>query len=326
MKIHDHHTSGGEDRLEAQVPEELLGSRLDLAAASLFPDYSRGRLQAWIRSGALTVDGQPAKAKQKLAGGERLILVPEEEPQGEWLPEDLPLDIVFEDDQLLVINKPAGLVVHPAAGNPTGTLLNALLHHSPDLANLPRGGIVHRLDKDTTGLMVVARTLPAHQSLVAQLQARTVGRQYQAVAMGRVLRNGSVNAPIGRHPRQRKKMAVVSHGGKPAVTHYEVLKLFPGHSYLKLKLETGRTHQIRVHMAHIGHPLVGDATYGGRKKLAGSASHRLIEAIRQLGRQALHAARLELRHPASGEQRVWEAPLPADFQELLAALEAEEEL
>lgn len=312
-------------RREERVPAELLGSRLDQAAAALFPEYSRGRLQAWIKSGALTVDGQAGKAKQKLAGGETLSLFPEEQAQGEWLPEDLPLDIVSEDEHLLVINKPAGLVVHPAAGNASGTLLNALLHRLPELANLPRAGIVHRLDKDTTGLMVVAKTLQAHQSLVAQLQARTVGRQYEAVAVGRIPRDGSVDAPIGRHPRQRKKMAVVSRGGKPAVTHYQVRKLFANHSYLRLKLETGRTHQIRVHMAEIGHPLVGDATYGGRRRLPKSASPRLAEAIRNLNRQALHAARLELRHPLTGEPRVWEAPLPEDFRELLRALEAEDQ-
>lgn len=311
-------------RRTVAVPADLFGSRLDQAAATLFPEYSRGRLQTWIKCGALTVDGRHAKAKQKLVGGERLMLTVEAEPQGDWLAEDLPLNIVFEDEHLLVVNKPASLVVHPAAGNASGTLLNALLHHQPELVNLPRGGIVHRLDKDTTGLMVVAKTLQSHQSLVEQLQARSVGRQYEAVALGRIMRGGTVDAPVGRHPQQRKKMAVLSRGGKPAVTHYEVKKRFSNHSYLQLKLETGRTHQIRVHMSHIGHPLVGDATYGGRRKLPKSASPALVEAIQELGRQALHARRLELVHPFSGEAQAWEAPAPPDFGKLLEVLMAEE--
>jgi 23S rRNA pseudouridine1911/1915/1917 synthase len=322
---HPMNAVGHEGYRTAQVPADLFGFRLDQAAAALFPEYSRGRLQAWINSGALTVDGQPAKSKQKLTGGECLSLVVEEAPQGDWQAEDIPLDIVFEDEHLLVINKPANCVVHPAAGNASGTLLNALLHHQPALANLPRGGIVHRLDKDTTGLMVVAKTLQSHQSLVAQLQARTVGRQYEAVAVGRILRGGTVDAPIGRHPRQRKKMAVVSRGGKEAITHYEVRQRFANHTYLYLKLETGRTHQIRVHLAHIGHPLVGDVTYGGRRRLPKSASPALLGAIQNLGRQALHARRLEFIHPASGEWRVWEAPAPEDVVRLLDALSAEEE-
>jgi 23S rRNA pseudouridine1911/1915/1917 synthase len=307
-----------------QVPDDMFGARLDQAAAALFPAFSRGRLQAWIKTGALTVNGKPAKTKQKLAGGEHLLLQVEAEVQGEWQPENLALDVVFEDAQILVINKPANLVVHPAAGNASGTLLNGLLHHCPELVNLPRGGIVHRLDKDTTGLMVVAKTLQSHQSLVAQLQARTVGRLYEAVAIGRVAQNGAVDAPMGRHPQQRKKMAVLPRGGKQAVTHYSVRERFANHSYLHLRLETGRTHQIRVHLAHIGHPLVGDPTYGGRRKLPRSASSRLIEAVEALGRQALHAWRLELIHPTRGEPLSWEAPRPADLAQLLAVLREEE--
>ncbi|MGQ9425500.1 23S rRNA pseudouridine(1911/1915/1917) synthase RluD [Gilvimarinus sp. F26214L] len=308
----------------AHVPAELLGSRLDQAATSLFPEYSRGRLQSWIKSGALTVDGSPAKAKQKVAGGEELRLTVEDEPQGEWEAQDLPLDIVHEDEDLLVVNKPAGLVVHPAAGNASGTLLNALLHHLPELVNLPRGGIVHRLDKDTTGLMVVAKTLQSHQSLVAQLQARTVGRQYEAVAWGRLAPMGTVDAPMGRHPQQRKKMAVVRSGGKEAITHYERKQLFCHFSYLHLKLETGRTHQIRVHMAHIGHPLVGDATYGGRRKLPRTVSPPLSEAVAGFERQALHARSLELIHPRTGEKQRWEAPRPDDLNTLLQVIETED--
>jgi 23S rRNA pseudouridine1911/1915/1917 synthase len=318
------HSPQGPVSYQATVPADMFGSRLDQAAAALFPSFSRGRLQAWIKSGDLTVNGQPGKAKQKLAGGEHLHLQAQAEIQGEWEAEELPLDILFEDDHLLVVSKPANLVVHPAAGNLTGTLLNALLHHCPELANLPRGGIVHRLDKDTTGLMVVAKTLESHQSLVAQLQARTVGRLYEAVAIGRIVGSGTVDAPMGRHPQQRKKMAVVSRGGKEAITHYFVRERFADHTYVHLKLETGRTHQIRVHLAHIGHPLVGDATYGGRRKLPRKASAQLTEAVAALGRQALHAWRLELVHPASGETCSWEAPTPADFAHLLSVLRAEE--
>ncbi|MEX1033045.1 MAG: 23S rRNA pseudouridine(1911/1915/1917) synthase RluD [Cellvibrionaceae bacterium] len=308
----------------ATVPDDLLGLRLDQVATTLFPRYSRGRLQAWIKNGALTVDGRPGKAKQKLTGGECLTLIAEEEPQGDWIAQEIPLDIVFEDQHLLVLNKSAGLVVHPAAGNASGTLLNALMHYYPELVNLPRGGIVHRLDKDTTGLMVVAKTLASHRSLVAQLQARTVERRYEAVAMGSLHGAGTIDAPIGRHPRQRKKMAVVSRGGKEAVTHYDIAKRFPNHTYLRLKLETGRTHQIRVHLAHIGHPLVGDATYGGRRQLPKSASSALVKAVQDLGRQALHARRLALVHPQSGERQSWEAPTPADLSALLDALAIEE--
>lgn len=310
----------------AQVPHELNGARLDQAATALFPEFSRGRLQQWIKGGALTVDGQVGKAKQKVVGGEQLQLIIEDEPQGDWLAEDLPLDIVYEDEGILVINKPANCVVHPAAGNPGGTLLNALLHHRPQLANLPRGGIVHRLDKDTTGLMVVAKTLQSHQSLVAQLQERSVGRHYMAVVNGLVRhKEGRVDAPMGRHPQQRKKMAVLKRGGKEALTHFEVKQRFADHSLLTLRLETGRTHQIRVHMAHIGHPLVGDATYGGRRKLPKKASAELVEAVELLGRQALHAFGLRLINPTSGEEQAWEVALPEDFQRLLQALEQEGE-
>lgn len=306
--------------LSAQVPVGMYGQRFDQVAAELFPDFSRSRLQSWIRDGQLTLDGRVAKPNAKVIGGEVLDLNAELEAQGTWEPEPIDLNIVYEDDHLLVINKPAGLVVHPAAGNYTGTLLNALLNHVPDLINLPRAGIVHRLDKETTGLMVVAKTLQAHGDLVEQLAERSVSREYEAVAVGAMTGGGTVDAPMGRHPTQRKLMAVLSQGGKRAVTHYRVLTRFPHHTHIRVKLETGRTHQIRVHMAHIGFPLVGDATYGKRFKIPKGATEELIEALKAFPRQALHAANLGLEHPATGEYCEWSAPLPADMQTLLAAL------
>ncbi|MGD8177237.1 23S rRNA pseudouridine(1911/1915/1917) synthase RluD [Marinimicrobium sp. ARAG 43.8] len=306
----------------ARVPADMSGMRFDQAASGLFPTFSRARLQAWIRDGQLTLNGRQAKAKDRLLGGEELRLEAELEPQGDWEPEAIALDIVYEDEDLLVINKPAGLVVHPAAGNRSGTLLNALLHHCPGLENLPRGGIVHRLDKDTTGLMVVAKTLGAHADLIEQLQERTVSREYEAVAIGTMTGGGTVNARIGRHPRQRTQMAVVETGGRSAVTHYRLVERFAAHTHIRVKLETGRTHQIRVHMAHVRHPLVGDATYGGRFKIPKGASDTLIEALKRFPRQALHAATLGLEHPASGDYCEWSVPLPEDFQQLLATLRA----
>lgn len=307
--------------LAAQVPREQRGQRFDQVAAGLFPDYSRERLKEWIKAGQLTVDGASAKPKDKLLGGETLALHAQLESDDTWEAEDIPLDIVFEDEHLLVVNKPAGLVVHPAAGNYSGTLVNALLYHNPDQAQLPRAGIVHRLDKDTTGLMVVAKTLAAHHNLVAQLQARSVSREYEAIAVGQFTGGGKVDAPIGRHPKQRKLMAVVPISGKEAVTHYRVLQRFTRHAHLRLKLETGRTHQIRVHMAHINHPLVGDPVYGGRFRKPPGASAELLEALRDFPRQALHAASLGLVHPHSGKPMIWQAPLPEDMVQLLKALE-----
>ena len=305
-----------------RVPPDMAGMRFDQVASGLFPEFSRARLQSWIKDGQLTLDGRTAKPRERLLGGETLRLEAELEAQGEWEPEAIELNIVYEDDDLLVINKPAGLVVHPAAGNHTGTLLNALLHHCPALEGVPRAGIVHRLDKDTTGLMVVAKTLSAHTDLVEQLQERIVSREYEAVAIGTMTGGGTVDAPIGRHPRQRKLMAVLERGGKRAVTHYRLLERFAAHTHIRVKLETGRTHQIRVHMAHIRHPLVGDATYAGRFKIPKGASDELIHQLKSFPRQALHAARLGLEHPGTGEYREWTAPLPDDFQSLLAALRA----
>lgn len=311
--------------LQATVPETLSGQRLDQVAAALFSDYSRARLQQWIRDGELLVNGAVLKPKARLLAGDQLALAPGPLPDSTkaWQqPEAMPLDIVFEDESLLVINKPVGMVVHPAAGNHAGTLLNGLLHHCPALQKIPRAGIVHRLDKDTSGLMVVAKTLPAHHSLVSQLQARAVEREYLAVACGVLTGGGTVDLPLGRHPVQRKKQAVVE-GGKRAVTHYRVLERYRAHTLLQVNLETGRTHQIRVHMSHLRHPLVGDSLYGGRLRIPAGCSVSLATLLREFPRQALHARRLSLQHPQAATPCVWEAPVPVDMQQLLDVLRAD---
>ena len=309
--------------LSAQVPISMNGMRFDQVASELFPDFSRSRLQSWIKDGQLRIDGKIGKPKDKLIGGEQLDLNAELEAQGDWEPEEITLNIVHEDEDLLIINKPAGLVVHPAAGNYTGTLVNALLNHIPGLINLPRAGIVHRLDKETTGLMVVAKTLEAHTDLVEQLADRTVSREYEAVAVGAMTGGGTVNAPMGRHPIHRKLMAVLSQGGKRAVTHYRVAKRYPHHTHIRVKLETGRTHQIRVHMAHIGFPLVGDKTYGKSFKIPKGANQHLVDTLKSFPRQALHAEKLALVHPQTGDTVQWQAPLPGDMRQLIAELRAQ---
>lgn len=306
-------------KLSARIPENDAGRRFDQVLAELFSDYSRSRLQQWVRDGAVLLDARCVEAKYRVSGGEWVEIVAELPEDSEVLPQAIPLDVRYEDEHLLVINKPAGMVVHPAAGNRDGTLQNALLHYDAGLAALPRAGIVHRLDKDTSGLMVVARQLSAHKSLVEQLQARSVHREYLALVQAQVTASGHVDAPIGRHPRDRLRMAVVE-SGKPAVTHYRVLERFPAHTLVEARLETGRTHQIRVHMAYIHHPLVGDPLYGGRFRLPAGASEALAEALRKFRRQALHARRLEFIHPASGEPVGWKAGLPADFEHLLAVV------
>ena len=307
--------------LSEYIPETEAGQRLDRVLARLFPDYSRSRLQRWLKAGQVRLDGQPAGVRHKVIGGERVQITAEPETESRVEPQDIPLRVVYDDASLLVIDKPAGLVVHPAAGNPDGTLQNALLHHDPALAGLPRAGIVHRLDKDTSGLMVVARSLSAHASLVAQLQARTVRREYQALVQGVPVSGTTIDAPIGRHLRDRLRMAVVE-SGKPAVTHYRVAERFAAHTLLDVKLETGRTHQIRVHLAWRRYPLVGDPLYGGRQRLPAGVPTALREALAGFRRQALHARRLALVHPESGREMCWEAPLPRDFARLLEVLRA----
>ncbi len=302
------------------APATLAGERLDAALAKLLPEYSRSRLATWIKENKVTVDDAPASPKTRLWGGERIAIDIQPDPaEVAFAPEPIPLDVVYEDTAIIVLNKPAGLVVHPGSGNWSGTLLNGLLHRYPELKSVPRAGIVHRLDKDTSGLMVVARTLMAQNHLVQQLQARTVKRHYLAVAQGLLRSDGRVDAPIGRHPRERIRMAVIG-TGKPAITHYRVLERFTGHTLVECRLETGRTHQIRVHMAHIGFPLAADPVYGGRPR---QFSPEINLALQDFARQALHAKKLSLVHPESGKSMTWKAPLPEDFELLLAALRAE---
>jgi 23S rRNA pseudouridine1911/1915/1917 synthase len=338
---------------QAIIPETAAGERLDVALAGLFPEFSRARLQRWLKAGDLTVDGASPRGRTAVAGGEAVVIDARQADEGAVLPEPIPLDVIHEDAAIAVINKPAGLVVHPGAGNPAGTLQNALLHHDPALAGVPRSGIVHRLDRETSGLMVVAKTLEAHTALVDQLQARAMGREYLALVVGTFTGGGKVDAPIGRHPRDRLKMAVRASDGKPAVTHYRVEARFIAHTLLRCRLETGRTHQIRVHMAHIRHPIVGDPVYGGRLRLPGGAEAVTIEppaavaeagegeppaagpmtdayaasavsvadVLRGFRRQALHAETLTLDHPVTGERCTWTTPVPADFARLRDALD-----
>ncbi|NMG34130.1 23S rRNA pseudouridine(1911/1915/1917) synthase RluD [Azoarcus sp. TTM-91] len=301
---------------ELSIPADFAGLRLDQALARLFPEHSRSRLQSWLKDGRIRLNGVSPDAKHKVWGGEALEIDEAPLPAATAaLPEDIPLSVVFEDANILVIDKPAGLVVHPGSGNWSGTLLNALLHHAPEVAAIPRAGIVHRLDKDTSGLLVVAKTLAAQTDLIRQLQARTVKRHYLALVQGEPGMMGTVEAPIGRHPSQRIKMAVVQ-GGRPAVTRYSLRERLDRAALVECRLETGRTHQIRVHMAHIGHPLIGDPVYGQRRTG--------VAAMDAFPRQALHAFRLGLVHPATGEELTWNAPLPADFADLLRLLGSKE--
>ncbi|MBB2495417.1 23S rRNA pseudouridine(1911/1915/1917) synthase RluD [Aquipseudomonas ullengensis] len=311
-------------QLSAEVPSALGGQRLDQVAAQLFDEYSRSRLSTWIKDGRLTVDGAVVRPRDIVHGGAVLALEAEQEAQGEWIAQDIALNIVYEDEHLLVIDKPAGLVVHPAAGHADGTLLNALLHHVPDIINVPRAGIVHRLDKDTTGLMVVAKTLQAQTKLVDQMQKRSVSRIYECIVIGVVTSGGKIDAPIGRSSANRQRMAVID-GGKQAVTHYRVLERFRSHTHVRVKLETGRTHQIRVHMTHVGFPLVGDPLYAGRFRIPPAASPTLVQTLKEFPRQALHARFLELIHPITGQRMKWESPLPDDLVWMLSLLRQDNE-
>jgi 23S rRNA pseudouridine1911/1915/1917 synthase len=306
--------------LAAETDISVHGSRLDQAIAILFPEYSRSKLKTWILQGAVNVNGKVCTTpKHKLLGFERIEIHAVVEVQVEHEAQSIALNVVFEDDDILVINKPSDLVVHPGAGNPKGTILNALLDRVPDINTVPRAGIVHRLDKDTTGLMVVAKTLIAQTHLVEQLQSRTMSREYEAIVTGSLVAGGIVDAAIGRHPTKRTHMAV-RETGKPAITHYRVMKKFRSHTHLRLKLESGRTHQIRVHMAHIKHPIVGDQAYGGRPRIPKNMSQECLQQLRSFKRQALHAAQLSLYHPVSEEWLSWQAPLPVDMKGLLADL------
>ena len=306
-------------RLEALIPDYLDGLRCDHVAAKMFSDFSRSRLQNWISDGSLLVDDCKLRPKDSVFSGSSMKLRAELEEQERWEPENIPISRAYEDNHLVVIDKPVGLVVHPGAGNPNGTLLNALLHHVPQVSKVPRAGIVHRIDKDTSGLLVIAKTIEAQHSLVKQLQARTVKREYEAVTQGVITAGGSVEEPIGRHSGNRLKMAA-SKSGKPAVTHYRVVQKFAGNTHIRVQLETGRTHQIRVHMSHLRFPLIGDALYGGRVRVPKGISAELREYLQGFPRQALHAAKLELNHPDSGEIMQWESPLPDDMKTLLSML------
>jgi len=308
-----------EERLTVRIAADQGGQRLDQALAQLLPDFSRSRLQEWIRDGRVQLNGRACRPRDKVLGGEQVQIRALFSEQGVCRPQDIPLDLLYADDSVLVINKPAGLVMHPAPGNPDRTLQNALLHYDPALAELPRAGIIHRLDKDTSGLLVVTRNPGAHRFLVEELQQRRVKREYRAIVNGVMIGGGSLDRPIGRHPVQRTRMAVVDQG-KPALTRYWVLQRFRAHTYVKLQLETGRTHQIRVHMAYLHHPLVGDPLYGGRLRLPPAAGSALQQALRQFRRQALHARRLGFVHPLSRQWMEWSAPLPADMQRLLQVL------
>lgn len=309
--------------LSAEVQPEQMGQRLDQTLAELFPEYSRSRLKTWIEADLVKLNDRITNIpREKVLGGERIEIIVEVEDETRFEAENIPLNIVYEDDDIIVINKPKDLVVHPGAGNPNGTVLNALLYHYPPIVEVPRAGIVHRLDKDTTGLMVVAKTIPAQTKLVRDLQKRKITREYEAVASGIMTKGGTVDQPMARHATKRTLMAVHPMG-KPAVTHYRIMENYRNYTRLRLRLETGRTHQIRVHMAHIAHPLLGDQTYGGRPRPPKNAREDFMEVLRNFKRQALHAVMLRLAHPITGEMMEWYAPLPDDFVELLNALKAD---
>lgn len=304
------------------IPASLDHHRLDVALSQLFTDYSRSQLQTWIENGCVKInDHIITKNRHRVTAGDSVALSAELAEQGEWHAQAIPLNVVYEDETVIVINKPIGLVVHPGAGNPEHTLVNALLHHAPSLSLIPRAGIIHRLDKDTSGLLVVAKTLAAHHALIKQMQAREIEREYRAIVHGYIISGGTIDLPMGRHPTQRTKMAVVQHGGKSAVTHYRVLEHFREHTLLSVKLETGRTHQIRVHFSHYNYPLVGDPAYGKRGQYQyPELSAAAQAALNGFKHQALHAYKLSLVHPTTHQKMEWRAPIPADMQQLIEAL------
>ncbi|MES1195909.1 MAG: 23S rRNA pseudouridine(1911/1915/1917) synthase RluD [Steroidobacter sp.] len=308
--------------VSAVIPPDFTGQRLDQALAAMFSDYSRTRLKNWIEAGHVLVNGKQWRPRDTVLGDENVVITPVMEADERVKPEDIELDVVYEDKHLLVVNKPPGLVVHPGAGNPAGTLQNALLHYDKKLAALPRAGLVHRIDKDTSGLLLVARTLAAHAALTEMIEAHEVQRHYEAVCVGVMTAGGTVDAPIGRHPVDRIKMSIRSNG-REAVTHYRVLKRFRAHTHISLQLETGRTHQIRVHLAHIGYPLVGDVVYGKRLLIPRGASERVANTLRNFHRQALHAAKLEFMHPITGKPVSCKASMPADMKQLIRMLDAD---
>ncbi len=322
-------SSDSPKEMNFEVPDAYAGKRIDQVLAHCLPDYSRSRLQQWLKAGFIHVAGRVPKPKEKVYGGERIVVqlgaALEDQVQELWEAQPIGLSIVHEDDSLIVINKPAGLVVHPGAGNSDGTLVNALLHHAPELSKLPRAGIIHRIDKETTGILVVARSHAAHHQLTMQLQAREFNREYQAIVGGVMTAGGKIDAPIGRHPVQRIKMAVLSGAdsakAKEAITHYRVEKKFRAHTLINVKLETGRTHQIRVHMSHIKHPVLGDPVYAGRLRIPPKASEEFLDGIRQFKRQALHAKTLGFIHPETEEYQEWSVALPQDMQDIIALLE-----
>ena len=305
--------------LKIIIPERFAGQRIDTALSDMLPDYSRSKISSWVRSGMATIKGKPFKPKDKADGDEVVTLSIIKEPSVEWSAENIKIDIVYQDEDIIVVNKPAGLVTHPGSGNWTGTLANALLHYDSGLQNLDRAGIVHRLDKNTSGLMVVARSEVAQKYLSEQIQEHQVSREYSAIVYGHMISGGTIDEPIGRDPKDRIKQAVVDNG-KIALTHYRVIDRFSHHTHVKAVLETGRTHQIRVHMSHIGHPLVADPMYGGRLRFPKKADEKLKDALKGFNRQALHSRKLALKHPVSGELMSWGAPLPKDLQQLLEVL------
>lgn len=313
-------TNSAENQQIVVITDEVANERLDQALAKLMPDYSRSQIKEWILAGNVELNGKPTRAKTKVFAGDEVTVTPIARPELQHEPENIPLNIVHEDESILVVNKPPGLVVHPGAGNQTATMLNALLHHLPELKQLPRAGILHRLDKDTSGLLVIAKTDHALKNLTKQLKNRDISREYQAIVYGEIISGGTVDARIDRHPVQRTRMGIVE-TGKLATTHYRVAEKYRDITRLKVKLETGRTHQIRVHMSYIRHPIIGDTLYGGRVRLSKGMSDELITALRQFKRQALHAFALGFHHPDSNEWVSFEAPLPPDMKQLIHLLQ-----